>query len=122
MDSRCVRHSFETAESCCRNCGYDFCNECLVYAFGPNKPPFCVSCALAAAGVRANAANRPAYSKRELRRRQKEQRKQMRDQKVAASVEVGAQIDWSVPESSSTDFDWADEPEQSRSNSSAVSF
>ena len=124
QEQRCVRHSFEISENCCRNCGHDFCNECLVYAFGPNKPPYCVSCALAAAGVRANAANRPAYSKRELRRRQKEQRKQQREQKVAAAVEVSPQIDWSVPEGSSSDFDWADEPaeDDSSANGSVVSF
>ncbi len=110
QEARCLKHSFEVAESCCRNCGNDFCNECLVYAFGPNKHPYCVSCALAAAGVRANAANRPAYSKREMRRRQKEQRKLERQQKTATKAVASAEIDWSVPEGSSPDFDWADEP------------
>ena len=117
QETRCARHSFEVAENSCRNCGYDFCNECLVYAFGAGKPPYCVSCALAAAGVRSNAANRPAYSKRELRRRQKEQRKLEREQHAAAKVEVSAApIDWSVPEGSSDDFEWADEPRSDAQN------
>lgn len=75
MDGRCIKHPFETAESACRNCGNDFCNECLVYAFGPDKPPYCVPCALAAAGVRSNAATAPAMSRREIRRREKERKK-----------------------------------------------
>ena len=118
-----MRHSFEVSENCCRNCGHDFCNECLVYAFGAHKPPYCVSCALAAAGVRANAANRPAYSKREMRRRQKEHRRQQREQEAASAAQVSAEIDWAVPEGSSADFDWADDPiDAAEPNGSVVSF
>ncbi len=45
MEERCARHQFEAAEDVCRSCGHDFCGECLVYAFGANKPPYCLSCA-----------------------------------------------------------------------------
>lgn len=59
MVERCVKHNFETAENHCRTCGQGYCNECLVYSFGPKKPPYCVQCALAAAGVRRGAAVTP---------------------------------------------------------------
>src|SRR5262249_4633453 len=59
-DGRCYTHGFEAAENRCRHCGHEYCSECLVYAFGSNKPPYCISCALAASGVRSNAAQRPA--------------------------------------------------------------
>jgi hypothetical protein len=75
METQCIRHPFESSESACRNCGNGFCGECLVYAFGPDKPPYCVPCALAAAGVRSNAGNAPVASKREIRRMEKERRK-----------------------------------------------
>ena len=50
--SHCVRHYEETTEASCRSCGAPFCGRCLVYSFGPDKPPFCIGCALNAAGVR----------------------------------------------------------------------
>ncbi len=107
MDVRCFNHGFEAAENLCRMCGHGFCAECLVYAFGSDKPPFCLSCALAAAGVRANAARPPAVPKREMKRRQKEFAKMKSEQaKVAAASTT---IDWSVPEGSSEAFSWADE-------------
>jgi hypothetical protein len=48
----CGRHQFETAEGQCRTCGGLFCEDCLVHAFGPKKPPFCIQCALVAGGIR----------------------------------------------------------------------
>ncbi len=72
MEERCARHQFEAAEDVCRSCGHDFCGECLVYAFGPNKPPYCLSCALAASGVRSTATIRPVRSKREIKDRHKQ--------------------------------------------------
>jgi hypothetical protein len=50
--SACEAHPFDAAHDDCRMCGHSFCSECLVYSFGPKRPPFCVPCALAAAGVR----------------------------------------------------------------------
>ena len=52
MAARCVKHAFEGAAAQCRSCGEPFCQDCLVYTYGPQKPPFCVPCALVAAGVR----------------------------------------------------------------------
>jgi hypothetical protein len=72
MEERCTKHQFEGAEDVCRTCGWDFCGECLVYSFGPNKPPYCLSCALAASGVRTTAGNAPLRSKKEIKLRHKE--------------------------------------------------
>ena len=77
---------------------------------GRRSRPYCVPCALAAAGVRSNAANRPVMSKREIRRRQKERRRESQVQPVGVGADIGPQIDWSIPEGSSSDFDWANEP------------
>ena len=99
MDGRCVKHQFELATDTCRHCGHEYCEECLVYSFGRNEPPFCVSCALAAAGVRSNAARRPALSRRELRRQTKLRRKAERQRAAEAArgtVDVRPmEVDWS---------------------------
>ncbi len=68
MEGRCAKHQFEASEDVCRECGNEFCSECLVYSFGPKKPPFCIACALAAAGVRTTAANAPVKPKKELKK------------------------------------------------------
>lgn len=115
MDGRCYVHGFELAENHCRNCGMQFCSECLVYAFGANKPPYCISCALAASGVRSNAARRPSMSKREIRKMEKERRKAEQTKSSGPKVEVSAV---EVPAPSSPEvapepdnpFAWADDP------------
>ena len=56
MADTCVKHSFELAKAECRQCHNRYCEECLVYAFGPKKPPYCVTCALNAGGVRRTGA------------------------------------------------------------------
>jgi hypothetical protein len=63
------------AEDLCRECGRAYCSECLVYAFGPKKPPLCLSCAIAAAGVRKHAGRSRAMSRRELKQRSRERRR-----------------------------------------------
>src|SRR5512141_1250132 len=88
MDGRCYVHGFELAENHCRNCGMQFCSECLVYAFGASKPPYCISCALAASGVRSNAARRPSMSKREIRKMEKERQKAEKARSSGPKVEV----------------------------------
>jgi hypothetical protein len=109
MSGRCVKHSFEPAADSCRHCGHEFCDECLVYSFGRSEPPFCVACALAAAGVRSNAARRPALSRREIRRQAKLRRKAERQraaEQVPSPAETG--FDWSAPQPAppGTDPDW----------------
>ena len=68
----CNRHSFEYAENVCSSCGVAFCHDCLVYPRGPKKPPLCVQCAIAAAGVRSSARNQSNYSRREVKKRVRE--------------------------------------------------
>ena len=65
MADTCVKHTFEIAKDVCRVCQNSYCEECLVYSFGPKKPPYCVTCALAAAGIRhAGAAPNPRLQKK----------------------------------------------------------
>src|SRR4051812_7997091 len=78
MQGRCDKHLFEGAEDRCGKCGYEFCGECLVYAFGAKKPPYCIPCAVAAAGVRSSAGVRPIADARELKALRKERRRQRR--------------------------------------------
>lgn len=80
----CEKHGFEFADAMCRRCGHWFCSTCLVYAFGENKPPYCVSCAILAAGVRSNAGHIPRTSGREIKRQLKAQRKAERAAAKAA--------------------------------------
>jgi hypothetical protein len=67
MEKRCEKHIFEESEDRCGRCGQEYCAECLVYAFGPKKPPLCIPCAVAAAGIRSTAANAPILGKREMK-------------------------------------------------------
>lgn len=50
--THCMRHYEEPVVAYCRTCTRPYCSRCLVYSFGPDKPPFCVGCALTASGVR----------------------------------------------------------------------
>lgn len=75
MEGRCERHLFDQATDLCGRCGLEYCADCLVYSFGPSKPPFCLPCAVEAAGVRQGAALRAAPSRKErkeLTRRREE--------------------------------------------------
>ena len=127
-EGRCYVHNFELAEIRCRNCGYEFCSECLVYAFGANKPPYCVACALAAAGVRSTAARQPQMSRREIKRIEKERKKAEKDKltKTGPRVEsevvdpspviieaTGPEEHWPTPSAPPEDdpFAWADDPD-----------
>jgi hypothetical protein len=113
-DGRCHVHNFELAEARCRNCGHEFCNECLVYAFGANKPPYCVACALAAAGVRSNAGRQPAMSRREIRKLEKERKRAEKRQAEEAVPRVEAEpASWQTVPADEVDdpFAWADDPD-----------
>jgi hypothetical protein len=71
----CIKHPHEPAEGLCRTCGAEYCADCIVYPFGPTKPPYCIPCAVAAGGLRANAGSRPVVVPKENKRRMKEWRK-----------------------------------------------
>jgi hypothetical protein len=75
LEGRCERHLFDRAIDLCGRCGGEYCTDCLVYSFGPSKPPYCLPCAVARAGVRSNAPTYRALSgrqQRQLRKRRKE--------------------------------------------------
>lgn len=84
----------------CRHCSAWYCNECLVFSFGPNKPPFCIACALAASGVRSNATRGPSLSRREMKRREKAAAKALKDVRARREADAAPamNIDWSVDE------------------------
>jgi hypothetical protein len=86
MQGRCDKHLFEGAEDRCGKCGYEFCGECLVYSFGPKKPPFCIPCAVAAAGIRSNAGVQPMADAGGMRQLRKERRSERRRQKLAPVI------------------------------------
>jgi hypothetical protein len=90
LEGRCDKHLFERAADLCRECGHEFCPECLVYAFGPKQPPYCVPCAVSAAGIRRTAGNVPAMSTRDkkvrLKQRQATIRAAAREQRGAAKA------------------------------------
>ena len=84
MDGRCERHLFDQAVDRCGRCGGEFCHTCVVYSFGPKKPPFCLPCAVEAAGVRSGAGSAPAISRRERKRLEKERVATLKAQAASA--------------------------------------
>lgn len=85
MDS-CIKHPHERGIALCGRCGAPWCKDCLVYSFGPTKPPYCMECAMFAGGVRSSAS-RPALPKRELKKLMKEARAEAK-----AAAKAGAAI------------------------------
>jgi hypothetical protein len=94
VEGRCERHTFEAAENLCRTCGYEFCHECLVYTYGTKRAPFCVKCAISAAGVRSNAGNAPKATPREIKKELRARRKQGAPQPMASGP---VDLAWAVP-------------------------
>lgn len=72
MSQSCVRHPMLRAAGACGQCGHLFCGECLVHAFGPQRPPMCRACALSAAGVRQRRAALPKVQRRTRRERRRQ--------------------------------------------------
>ena len=54
--NRCPTHPHDRARDVCRTCGRPFCESCLVYSYGRGKAPYCVECALVAAGTTPDPA------------------------------------------------------------------
>ena len=104
----CSRHSFEYAENVCSSCGSAFCHDCLVYPRGPKKPPLCVPCAIAAAGVRSSARNPSNLSRREVKKRVKEAKGLQQPQPyVEAPVAVNPDRDFELTSNATFDQGWA---------------
>lgn len=69
MHENCQRHNTEQVEAFCRECSYGHCADCLVYVGGPESDPYCISCALAVAGVRGSRRKkRPRRERRAAER------------------------------------------------------
>jgi hypothetical protein len=64
--TQCDKHLFEDAAGMCRVCRRPYCADCLVYVQGPSKAPFCIPCALSAAGVRSTANQQARRGRRGL--------------------------------------------------------
>ena len=98
MEGRCERHQFDRAVDRCGRCGGEFCSTCVVYSFGPKKPPFCLPCAVTAAGVRTKAAKVPALSRKE-RKVLAKARTAARSQPAEelAEIKVPVKVDWYEP-------------------------
>jgi hypothetical protein len=62
--ARCIKHNFDDAVGSCRTCRNEFCRQCLVFPHGSKKPPLCVECALARAGVRTQAVQKSVIQRR----------------------------------------------------------
>jgi hypothetical protein len=74
MEGRCERHLFDRAIDRCGRCGLEFCQTCVVYPFGQRKAPYCLPCAVEAAGVRSSAGSGRALSRRERKQLERERR------------------------------------------------
>jgi hypothetical protein len=72
MEGRCERHQFDRAIDRCGRCGLEFCQTCVVYPFGQRKAPYCLPCAVEAAGVRSGAGSGQALSRRARKQLEKE--------------------------------------------------
>lgn len=92
----CMRHFEEPYVAHCRTCNRPFCGRCLVFAFGPDKPPYCIGCALNASGVRNKglkavpAAAPSTADKREARDRRREERRAAKAEAKAAKAAAKA--------------------------------
>jgi hypothetical protein len=89
MEGRCHRHQFDSAVDRCQMCGHGFCITCLVYPKGHRKPPYCLPCAVNAAGVRNGSGSGKKISRRERRALAKE-RKEADAGAVVARAEAAA--------------------------------
>jgi hypothetical protein len=78
--TNCILHPFEQADRLCSSCGAWHCDGCLVTPWGPRKGALCVSCALLKGGVRKTAGQAPMRSGQEIRRVERQRRKEQRDE------------------------------------------
>lgn len=77
----CEKHPFEGASAMCGRCAYHYCQDCLVFAKGSAKTPYCIACALVMAGVKTSGGPAPRLNRRALKA---ELRTQRAAQKAAA--------------------------------------
>ncbi len=103
MADPCLAHPYELAEGLCRSCGGAYCADCIVYPFGADKPPLCISCAIAAGGVRRTAKKPSRAAPKEKKERLKEWRKaKQRDLSAPAPDGVAT---WQAMDAADADSD-----------------
>ena len=78
--TNCILHPFEQADRLCGSCGGWHCDSCLVMPWGPRKGALCVSCAIQRGGVRKSSGQAVLRSPQEIRRLERERRKEQRDE------------------------------------------
>ena len=105
MLESCPKHPHERGVALCRRCGHSWCGTCLVYAFGPKKPPFCMSCAMYAGGVRSSAS-RPAVSSRQVKAQMRAMKAEAKAAAKAAKAQPKATQEV-APEAACADTDWS---------------
>ena len=106
MLESCGKHPHEMGVAICRRCGHAWCSTCLVYSFGPKKPPYCMSCAMVAGGVRSSS-NLPAMPRRQIKAQMRSLKAEAKAAAKAAKSEpkedesstaaAFAETDWSTP-------------------------
>jgi len=107
MSESCMKHPHELSVALCRRCGGSWCSTCLVYSFGPKKPPFCMSCAMVAGGVRTAGAL-PAMPRKMVKAQMKAMKAEAKAAAKAskappvaapepAAEAACAETDWSTP-------------------------
>jgi hypothetical protein len=62
--ANCHTHPAEPIAGTCRSCLREFCDHCLVFSYGRAKPPYCIPCALEAAGVQPGESRASRTTKR----------------------------------------------------------
>ncbi len=99
----------------CGDCGHNFCEECVVFPFGPKKAPVCISCALELGGISSRATGRPKLSRQSIRERRAAQRKAQKtarkEQAPVGSQSAGAGPEQDEPDAAPTPQHWIDDSE-----------
>ena len=103
MLESCTKHPHEMGVALCRRCGQSWCSICLVYSFGPKKPPFCMSCAMVAGGVRTNATL-PAMPRKQLKAQMQAPKKAAAK---AAAKDAGPKSQSGEAAAAFTETDWS---------------
>jgi hypothetical protein len=93
VEGRCERHLFDRAVDLCSRCGCEFCPDCLVYSFGPKKPPFCLPCAVEAAGVRQGAGFRPKADRKEAKAFTKKREDFLAEREFGSAIKAPVTMD-----------------------------
>ena len=63
----CGEHLLAPSDDLCGWCGAGYCDECLVDPFGRDRAPYCVRCAVEAAGLRDRCSRRRVRTRADQR-------------------------------------------------------